>query len=197
MVKAAFHDALLPIQTQMDSLEGKIMKNHKKEEVDVSKLVKPLASKFDAIKDQVEENGANSAKVKENVEGIKKNMKETSAATQVVGSAIKGIEETAQQMQTDVAGLNKGVNEKTQLLKKLSASIDDSLDDVATKDGLKQVVQQVKGNVKDHLQDAAKNIKKSVESTVKSAGATQKSIHKVAAKNQKYLKRIYKDLHHR
>jgi len=80
-------------------------------------------------------------------------------------------------------------------LKKLSGSIEENLGNVATKDDVKKVVGNVKDGIKGQLEEASKDIKSNVEEVVKKAGGAHKDISKTVKKNQKYLKRIYKDLH--
>jgi len=96
-----------------------------------------------------------------------------------------------------VAGLKEGVNGAMEHMKGLSGSVEKNLGNVATKDDVQEVAENVKDGIKDQLQDAAKGIKGDVEGALKKAGGSHRDIHKTVSKNQKCLKRIYKDLHHR
>merc|ERR1719160_1075335 len=105
--KHILQDAVKPIQAKLESLEEKSKSMHKKENVDVSKMVEPLTSKLDAIVDQVEQTGTSSAGLKEKIGDVKASIKDGSAANQDVGSTVKGINDKVQQAQKDVAGLKK------------------------------------------------------------------------------------------
>jgi len=191
VVKQLFIGALKPIQSKMASIEEKSIKTNQKEEVDMSKLLKPLTSKLDDIEEQITQTDTDSVRLKEKFDGIAKNIKDTTAANQVVGSTVAGIKNTAQQIEKHTAGLTQGFNEAIQDVKKFSGKHVK----LVSKDAVKQVAQEVKDGVKDDVQEATEKIKKNVESALQSSDDSQKT-QKTVTKNQKYLKRIYKDLHH-
>merc|ERR1719160_1543416 len=194
-VKTVVEETLKPLQAKLESIEAKMKEATKEEKTDVSKLLEPLKDKVDDISDKGEDVGSSNAGLKKKVDEIKDSIEDATESTKDVKGKVDNIKKTVSQTQKDAAGLKEGVTAAVTDLKKLSGSIEKNLGDVATKDDVKKVVGNVKEGIKGQLEEAAKDMKGKVEEALKKSGGTHKDIGKTVKKNQKYLKRIYKDLH--
>jgi len=194
-VKQQISDALKPIVERLDKLEENDASFYTKEEEHVSQLLKPLASKFDDIQDDVKKAGQKSAGLNDEVDDIKDSVEDATETTKDVKSKVENIEDAVEKTQKDTAGLKKGVSGAVKDVKGLSAKMEKSLDNVASKADVKDVASSVKDITQDQLEEAAKMIKGNVAKVLKGAGDPSAGIKKTVEKNQKYRKRIYKDLH--
>jgi len=195
-VKLALSDALKPIVERLNKLEEKLIKVNKKEGEDVSQLFKPLSSNIEDLHDKVKQARQNSAGLKDKVDDVTDILEDATEATKDVKGKVENIKDAVERTQKDVAGLKKGVSGAVKDMKGLSAKMEMGLDNVATKADVQDVASSVKDASKDQIEDASKMIKGNVAKVLKGAGDSSAGIKKIAKKNQKYLKRIYKDLHH-
>jgi len=183
------------INERIENLDHKVVKSDKTEEVDIEKLLKPLETKFDNVEDKVAAARSSSAGLKDKMDEIKDSIQSSHHATKAMTGQVDSIKQATAQTQKEAAGLKAGISSAVTNLKQLSGSIGNSLGKAASKDDVKKSASAVNDGIEDALNDAADAINGNVKEVLKKPAGALKDVHKVAQKNQKYLKRIYRDVH--
>jgi hypothetical protein len=197
---AKIKEALAPVVETMgkriEALSEHLGKEMGATSDDVSEKLVPLQSKLQGISKNVDKFRSDQQAVKPLVHDLQEQAKELGEKKKVVGSALHDITTGVKSAHAAVSGVSDDVQKAAKAVKALSGSAGKALSAAASKDSVEDLVGELKGDLKNAAGDLGKNIKTEVEQELKKGQGNHANIGKIASKNQKYLKRIYKSLHH-
>eukprot|EP00746_Dinoflagellata_sp_MGD_P162182 gnl/MRDRNA2_/MRDRNA2_89625_c0_seq1.p1 gnl/MRDRNA2_/MRDRNA2_89625_c0~~gnl/MRDRNA2_/MRDRNA2_89625_c0_seq1.p1 ORF type:complete len:219 (+),score=78.23 gnl/MRDRNA2_/MRDRNA2_89625_c0_seq1:83-739(+) len=130
--------------------------------------------------------------LKEKVQGLQDKVKEAVEKSESGGDMATAVTQLSAKLET----VEKKLDEKKQKAAEAKAEVEGTTAELTSvKDSLKDGIEGTLSS--SDLAEAGSKIQKAAEESTKGPAESVKKLSKVVGKNQKYVKRIYKDLHHR